>query len=118
MKNLEQILKKRILNFGPLSMSDFILEANLNSKFGYYNNNFPFGEKKDYITSPEISQMFGELLALWSIACWNLTKQEDYIISLMIIASLSNLLTGYLKTVLNTMLTRLEHLIWHDYSVI
>ena len=51
MKNLEQILKKRIVNFGPISISDFILEANLNSKFGYYNNNFPFGEKKDYMTS-------------------------------------------------------------------
>ena len=43
MENLEQILKKRISNFGPISISDFILEANLNSKFGYYNKNLPFG---------------------------------------------------------------------------
>ena len=70
MENLEQVLKKRISNFGPISISDFILEANLNPKFGYYNNNLPFGETKDYLTSPEISQMFGEIIGLWSIDCW------------------------------------------------
>ena len=70
MENLEQVLKKRISNFGPISISDFILEANLNPKFGYYNNNLPFGKTNDYLTSPEISQMFGELIALWAIDCW------------------------------------------------
>ena len=71
MENLERILKKRILNFWPLSVSDFMMEANLNSKFGYYNKNIPFGKNKDFITSPETSQMFGELIGLWCIDCWN-----------------------------------------------
>ena len=46
MKNLNEILKKRIFNFGPISISEFILEANLNTRFGYYNNNLPFGKNK------------------------------------------------------------------------
>ena len=71
MKNLKEVIKKKIINFGPLSVSDFIFEANLNKKFGYYNKNFPFGKDKDFITAPEISQMFGELIALWTIDCWN-----------------------------------------------
>ena len=71
MNNLKEIIKKKIDVSGPLSVSDFILEANLNKKFGYYNKNLPFGKDKDFITAPEISQMFGELIALWSIDCWN-----------------------------------------------
>ena len=46
MQTLEEILKKRILNFGPISISDFILESNLNYNYGYFNNNLPFGEKR------------------------------------------------------------------------
>ncbi len=71
MKNLEEILKKRIIVSGPLSISDFISETNLNKNFGYYNKNLPYGKDKDFITAPEISQMFGEIIALWAIDCWN-----------------------------------------------
>src|SRR5204862_297836 len=37
---------------------------------GYYARRDPFGVAGDFITSPEISQMFGELIGLWAAATW------------------------------------------------
>ena len=37
---------------------------------GYYATRQPLGEKGDFITAPEISQMFGELLGLWAGVSW------------------------------------------------
>lgn len=37
---------------------------------GYYRTRDPLGRKGDFTTAPEISQMFGELLGLWSIDMW------------------------------------------------
>ena len=70
MNSLKKILEKRILNFGPISISDFMIESNQNPNFGYYNTSFPFGKKGDFITAPEVSQMFGELIGLWIVDCW------------------------------------------------
>ena len=70
MNSLKKILEKRILNFGPMSISDFMIESNQNPNFGYYNTSFPFGKKGDFITAPEVSQMFGELIGLWIVDCW------------------------------------------------
>ncbi len=37
---------------------------------GYYMNRDPFGTRGDFVTAPEISQMFGELLGLWCSEVW------------------------------------------------
>ena len=70
MKSLRKILEKRIINFGPISISDFMIESNQNPKFGYYNTSFPYGKNGDFVTAPEVSQMFGELIGLWIVDCW------------------------------------------------
>jgi NADH dehydrogenase [ubiquinone] 1 alpha subcomplex assembly factor 7 len=37
---------------------------------GYYMQKEPFGSHGDFITAPEVSQMFGELVGLWAVATW------------------------------------------------
>jgi NADH dehydrogenase [ubiquinone] 1 alpha subcomplex assembly factor 7 len=39
-------------------------------QLGYYSRQDPFGRDGDFITAPEVSQMFGELIGLWAVAGW------------------------------------------------
>src|SRR4029077_16943134 len=39
-------------------------------EFGYYTTRNPFGRQGDFITAPEISQIFGELLGAWLAGQW------------------------------------------------
>jgi SAM-dependent MidA family methyltransferase len=39
-------------------------------RYGYYTTGDPLGQHGDFITAPEISQMFGELIGLWMTAVW------------------------------------------------
>jgi len=41
-------------------------------KFGYYNSQQPFGAKGDFITSPKISNLFSEMIAIWIVSSWEL----------------------------------------------
>lgn len=63
-------LARRILAEGPLSVAAFMAEALGHPRLGYYMRRDPFGVAGDFTTAPEISQMFGELLGLWSVDCW------------------------------------------------
>ena len=57
-----------------LSIDKYIEEALYNKKFGYYMNKNPFGSKGDFITAPNISIMFSEMIAIWIISFWESLK--------------------------------------------
>lgn len=68
--NLKDHLLAQIALNGPMSVADFMTECLLNPKFGYYTTRDPLGAQGDFITAPEISQMFGELIGLALAQSW------------------------------------------------
>ena len=56
---------------GPLSVAQFMTIALHDAEHGYYATHDPIGARGDFITAPEISQMFGELLGLWIAQIWH-----------------------------------------------
>ncbi|RFC67502.1 MULTISPECIES: class I SAM-dependent methyltransferase [Mesorhizobium] len=55
---------------GPLPVSDYMALCLFDPEHGYYTTRQPFGRDGDFITAPEISQMFGELIGAWLAAAW------------------------------------------------
>ena len=53
-----------------LPLDKFIDLSLYDKNFGYYMKNNPFGEKGDFITSPNISRLFSEMIAVWIVAFW------------------------------------------------
>ena len=70
MTALRDILKARIAAEGPLSIAAYMAECLLHPQHGYYATRDPFGRAGDFITAPEISQMFGELAGLCLAQAW------------------------------------------------
>lgn len=67
---LHQIFLRDIRHDGPLSLADYMTRSLLDPKYGYYQRDQVFGCKGDFITAPEISQMFGEMLGLALLERW------------------------------------------------
>jgi NADH dehydrogenase [ubiquinone] 1 alpha subcomplex assembly factor 7 len=63
-------IRRRIAVSGPVPVAEYMRFCLTHPKYGYYINRDPLGAAGDFITSPEISQMFGELVGLWIAAVW------------------------------------------------
>jgi NADH dehydrogenase [ubiquinone] 1 alpha subcomplex assembly factor 7 len=63
-------LKERIARNGPMSVADYMEACLADKDAGYYPSRQPIGVEGDFITAPEVSQIFGELLGLWAVAAW------------------------------------------------
>ncbi|WP_375461764.1 class I SAM-dependent methyltransferase [uncultured Enterovirga sp.] len=72
-------LRAIIAEEGPLPLSRYMAMALGHPAHGYYMTRDPLGAAGDFTTSPEISQMFGELLGLWAGAVWDGMGRPDRI---------------------------------------
>jgi SAM-dependent MidA family methyltransferase len=71
-RSLKDDIREIIADEGPISIERFMALALTHPTKGYYTTRNPFGVDGDFVTAPEISQMFGELIGLWAAELWSL----------------------------------------------
>src|SRR5437870_3589481 len=72
MNALEAEIRKIVVVDGPIPVAQFMALALGHPTHGYYAGRDPFGARGDFVTAPEISQMFGELIGLWAASVWQM----------------------------------------------
>lgn len=104
MNNCNNInLKEKIISYifenGPITVEKYMDFCLHDSEFGYYQTQSPFGKNGDFITSPEISQMFGEMLAIWIINAYQKLSFKKKIILCEMGAGNGTLMLDILRTI-------------------
>jgi NADH dehydrogenase [ubiquinone] 1 alpha subcomplex assembly factor 7 len=77
MTPLETEIREMIASDGPMSVARYMALCLGHPVHGYYMTRDPFGARGDFVTAPEISQMFGELIGLWAASVWQLMGSPD-----------------------------------------
>ncbi len=68
--NLMELIRNRIRETGPITVAEYMELALTHPEFGYYTTRDPLGAEGDFITAPEMTQAFGELIGLWCVEVW------------------------------------------------
>jgi len=63
-------IKALIKSSGPMPVWRYMELCLMHPRYGYYVSRDPLGREGDFTTAPEVSQMFGELLGLWTASVW------------------------------------------------
>jgi len=94
MNKIINILKEK----KSIPLDQFINIALYDKKSGYYMKKNPFGKEGDFITSPSISNLFGEMLAIWCVAFWEHIGKPKKILLVELGPGDGSLCTVLLKT--------------------
>lgn len=74
---LKDKIRRRISFAGPMPVRQFMTLCLTDPEHGYHMTRDPLGSAGDFVTSPEISQVFGELLGVWAASTWQLMGQPE-----------------------------------------
>lgn len=80
MSMLRDVLIDEIATTGPLRFDAYMARALLDPKMGYYTQARAIGAAGDFVTAPEISQMFGELIGLCFVQYWMDLGQPERVV--------------------------------------
>ena len=79
-RGLADKIARRIRAEGPLSLAAYMAMALHDPELGYYATRRPLGAGGDFVTAPEISQVFGELVGAWCALMWERIGRPDPVI--------------------------------------
>jgi SAM-dependent MidA family methyltransferase len=74
---IETELRRLISVAGPMPVWKFMSLCLGHPQHGYYVTQDPFGTGGDFTTAPEISQIFGELIGVWSLSVWRMMGSPE-----------------------------------------
>ena len=74
---LARLIREEVALEGPMRIDRYMGLCLGHPRHGYYITRDPLGERGDFVTAPEVSQVFGELIGVWAIAAWGLTGEPE-----------------------------------------
>ena len=77
MNRLETLIAEMIAAEGPMRIDRYMALCLGHPRNGYYITRDPLGEKGDFVTAPEVSQTFGELIGVWAVGVWSAMGQPE-----------------------------------------
>ena len=78
MSGLLAHIRDLVQKTGPMSVADYMELALQHPELGYYRHGNPLGLTGDFITAPEVSQMFGEMIGLWCADIWRQMDSPEH----------------------------------------
>jgi SAM-dependent MidA family methyltransferase len=67
---LAEKIRAIISAYGPISVTDYFALCLADPDYGYYKTRDPFGRGGDFVTAPEVSQLFGEMVGIFLVHAW------------------------------------------------